>query len=251
MTTSPMDPHQPKGSVPDALIARLRERILRGELEPGERLPPERELAKDFGTNRTSLREALRALEAQGLVRARQGDGVRVQNFRQWGDISLLPHYFAAASPLEEIEIFSHMLRLRAILMPEAIRLCITDGTDQQFAHMATLIVDLEQAEKKQDIRNIAITEVMIYRAIVEASGALTYLWVFNSLEKVVRGFIEAQPGVWIFVPDIVGMWRSITGALAARDEKKALARFQEMLDSIEDRVKQLLPMFKEAAASS
>jgi GntR family transcriptional repressor for pyruvate dehydrogenase complex len=46
----------------------LREAILSGRFAPGERLPTERELAVQFGVSRTSVREALRALEAQGFV---------------------------------------------------------------------------------------------------------------------------------------------------------------------------------------
>ncbi|MGH2955215.1 MAG: FadR/GntR family transcriptional regulator [Solirubrobacterales bacterium] len=46
----------------------LREAILRGELAPGEALPTERELSESFGASRASVREALRALQAQGFV---------------------------------------------------------------------------------------------------------------------------------------------------------------------------------------
>ena len=241
----------PKGSVPDTIIASLRERILRGELEPGQRLPPERELAKNFGTNRTSLREALRALEIQGLVRARQGDGVRVQNFRQSGDISLLPHYFTAAPPLERIEIFGHLLRLRALVMPEALHLAIENGTDDQLGRLDALIDELEAAQKRQDIATMASTELQLYRSLVEASGAVTYLWVFNSLERVVRGFINSQPGVWIFVPNLVDMWRAISTELKARDGARVTKRFADMLATIEEQVKQLLPMFREGATAA
>jgi GntR family transcriptional repressor for pyruvate dehydrogenase complex len=48
----------------------LRRAIVDGELEPGDELPTERELAADFSVGRTTVREALRALQAQGLVRS-------------------------------------------------------------------------------------------------------------------------------------------------------------------------------------
>lgn len=50
------------------VAAQLREAILSGRFAPGDRLPTERELAREFGVSRTSVREALRALEAQGFV---------------------------------------------------------------------------------------------------------------------------------------------------------------------------------------
>jgi DNA-binding FadR family transcriptional regulator len=50
------------------VAGQLREAILAGRFAPGERLPTERELTAEFGVSRTSVREALRALEAQGFV---------------------------------------------------------------------------------------------------------------------------------------------------------------------------------------
>ncbi|MGE0307245.1 MAG: FadR/GntR family transcriptional regulator [Acidimicrobiia bacterium] len=54
---------------------RIRRRIVRGDLPVGTRLPPEEELMASFGVARTTLREALRVLEAQGLLRIRRGRG--------------------------------------------------------------------------------------------------------------------------------------------------------------------------------
>ena len=49
--------------------------IAQGDLHPGAKLPPERDLAKRFGVNRASVRQALKALEVMGVVRQRVGDG--------------------------------------------------------------------------------------------------------------------------------------------------------------------------------
>lgn len=61
----------PKAS--DVLVNELRERILRGEFPEGTALPPERELVTQTQMSRTTVREALRILEVQGLVRIRAG----------------------------------------------------------------------------------------------------------------------------------------------------------------------------------
>ena len=66
-----------KKAISESVAEQLRTAILRGEVQVGERLPPERELAPRFGTNRNTLREAIRSLEAQGLVVARQGGPFR------------------------------------------------------------------------------------------------------------------------------------------------------------------------------
>jgi GntR family transcriptional regulator, transcriptional repressor for pyruvate dehydrogenase complex len=63
--------HVPKAS--DVLADELRERILRGELAEGTALPPEREFVTQTRMSRTTVREALRILEVQGLVRIKTG----------------------------------------------------------------------------------------------------------------------------------------------------------------------------------
>src|ERR1700754_4506776 len=71
----------------------LRRQILGGELSPGERLLGERELATRYGTNRNTLREAVRKLEQTRLVSVRHGRGVSVTDFRRAGTLELLSPY--------------------------------------------------------------------------------------------------------------------------------------------------------------
>lgn len=67
---------QPKLS--DVIMQRIEEMIMEGTLRPGQRLPPERELALEFDVSRPSLREALQKLAAKGLLVSRQGGGTYV-----------------------------------------------------------------------------------------------------------------------------------------------------------------------------
>ncbi|MGI6408252.1 MAG: FCD domain-containing protein [Gammaproteobacteria bacterium] len=61
--------------VSDVIMQRLEAMILEGSLKPGQKLPPERELAEQFGVSRPSLREAVQKLVARGLLTSRQGGG--------------------------------------------------------------------------------------------------------------------------------------------------------------------------------
>jgi GntR family transcriptional repressor for pyruvate dehydrogenase complex len=62
----------------DVITERLEALILEGSLKPGQRLPPERELAERFGVSRPSLREAIQKLAARGLLSSRQGGGTYI-----------------------------------------------------------------------------------------------------------------------------------------------------------------------------
>lgn len=67
---------QPK--ISDVIVERMEEMILEGTFKPGQKLPPERELAKQFEVSRPSLREAAQKLAAKGLLVSRQGGGTFV-----------------------------------------------------------------------------------------------------------------------------------------------------------------------------
>ena len=64
-----------RAALPDQIAARVVAMITERHLKPGDRLPPERELAQVMGVSRSSLREALRALSLLGVTEMRQGDG--------------------------------------------------------------------------------------------------------------------------------------------------------------------------------
>lgn len=61
------------------VIVRIKELIAQGKLAPGDRLPSEKELCEALGVSRTAVREAMSALQAQGLVEVRHGSGVTIR----------------------------------------------------------------------------------------------------------------------------------------------------------------------------
>lgn len=73
------------------VVAALREKMLAGEIAPGQKLPTESRLSETFGVSRTVVREAMATLAADGLVEARQGAGVFVTDRPSlaFGSISL------------------------------------------------------------------------------------------------------------------------------------------------------------------
>jgi GntR family transcriptional regulator, transcriptional repressor for pyruvate dehydrogenase complex len=95
----------PKAS--DILADRLRSLILSAEIPEGEMLPTERELVQDSGLSRSSVREALRTLEVEGLIATRPG--------RAGGSTVKLP---GSGSVARSIELFvkTHGIRLQALL---------------------------------------------------------------------------------------------------------------------------------------
>src|SRR5438067_2508873 len=71
--------------VSDQVLRPLLAPLLSGRYAAGEKLPTQRALAADLGVTMTSLREALKRLEQMGLIEARQGDAMRVRDWREHG----------------------------------------------------------------------------------------------------------------------------------------------------------------------
>ncbi len=117
-----------KQRVAEGIVEQLRSLILTGKFAPGEKLPPERNLAKELGVNRSSLREALKKLEHLGLVKIRQGDGTRVQDFMQTAGIDLVSHLLplADAQGKGQVELVKDVLEFRRIYGREVARLAAT-----------------------------------------------------------------------------------------------------------------------------
>jgi len=67
-----------QAKISDVVMAQLEAMILEGSFNPGDKLPPERELAKQFGVSRPSVRESIQKLVAKGILKSRHGGGTYV-----------------------------------------------------------------------------------------------------------------------------------------------------------------------------
>ena len=106
-----------------SIMRQLQELITEGALDPGQRLPSERRLAERFGVGRGHVREALRRLEACGVVRTRPQSGTVVEEMAPVGLAGLISNALTLAEPsLEE------MTEARVILEVEAARLAALRG---------------------------------------------------------------------------------------------------------------------------
>jgi GntR family transcriptional regulator, transcriptional repressor for pyruvate dehydrogenase complex len=102
--------------IADQVAESIRDAILGGSLDTGEKLPSERALAERFGVNRTTVREAVQRLEAWGLVEVRQGGATRVTDFLTTAGMQLLPFLIAPSGSLD-VGLIADLLDLRVALL--------------------------------------------------------------------------------------------------------------------------------------
>jgi GntR family transcriptional repressor for pyruvate dehydrogenase complex len=115
--------------------------ILDGALKPGELLPPERQLAERFGVSRTSVRDALRALELTGLVVARHGEGNVVADVS--ADTLVAP---IATLLVRKLTLVAELLDVRKMLEPALAARAAVHATDAEIAHLEE-ILDRQRAK--------------------------------------------------------------------------------------------------------
>jgi GntR family transcriptional repressor for pyruvate dehydrogenase complex len=123
------------------IIEQIQALIGEGKLTAGDQLPPERVLAETFKVSRTSVREALRALEMSGFIEGRQGGGT----FVRAPSASDLVHPLAAALLLGRREL-EDVLEVREMIEPAIARQAAERASSEQLAELEAILA--KQAEK-------------------------------------------------------------------------------------------------------
>src|ERR671926_1168235 len=117
------------------IVDQIHALIREGRWEPGDQIPPERELAERFRVSRTSVREALRALEMQGIIESRQGGGTFVRS----ADTEALVPPLAAAILRGQREL-AEVLEVRELIEPAIAALAAARATPEHTAELESLL---------------------------------------------------------------------------------------------------------------
>lgn len=117
---------QPRPRAFHAIVERIRDDIVRGRRRPGDRLPPEQVLAAQFRVSRTGVREALRVLESQGLVRIRHGYAGGV--FVAGGGLTPVVGALQTSLQLGQVEV-NELYEARVLFEPVLARLAAERGS--------------------------------------------------------------------------------------------------------------------------
>lgn len=222
-------------SVIDATITRIRDLIAAGELAPGDRLPPEAELAAMVGVSRNSLREAVRALSQANVLDVRRGDGTYVTSLEPpllLGGLGFVMDLLQDRTLLEVFEV-------RRLLEPAATGLAASRIGD---AEIQALHKSLERMQSATEVEDLVTQDLEFHRSIVRAAGNATLVSILDALAT--RG-LRAR------------IWRAISGggcqawtlsqhaliveALTNRDSQLAIAAATVHLAASEQWLRHLL----------
>lgn len=200
-------------AVTDEAILKIKGMIVSGELSPGSRLPPEKELSERLGLSRSSLREAVKALEVIRVLDVRRGDGTYVTSLQS----ELLLEAMSFVVDLHQDDSILEILAVRRILEPKAVALASGRITPEELADIDGLLDDISN---DTDIEHLVAHDVDFHSRIAAASGNSYLTHLIDSLSS---HTVRAR------------VWRGITeGGSVARtiDEHRAILRALQQGDA-------------------
>lgn len=219
----------------------LRSLIERREFAVGSRLPPERELAEKLGVSRPSVREALIALEVEGLVRIRMGSGVYVVD--KPAAPMLSPPDTTSEGPFE-------LLKARELIESAVCVEAAGTVTARDIAGLDRILADMEQAGLSGDelvaldrAFHVAIAGILRNAALTRFVGELFDQRINPYFTRLACYFENAES--WRAA---VREHRAIRDGLAARDGEQAGRAMRRHLQNSQERFSQ---SFGEVQASS
>lgn len=171
---------QPK--LADVIESQLESMILDGRLELGEKLLPERELAKQFDVSRPSLREAIQRLESKGLLTRKQGGGTYVREGLRDQLTDPLFELFNS-HPKSKYD----LLALRHALEGVSAYYAALRGTPENFICIENSFNAIDVAYKAGDIELEIESVMQFYVAIIEASHNAVFLHLARGIKVLLQ----------------------------------------------------------------
>jgi GntR family transcriptional repressor for pyruvate dehydrogenase complex len=219
-----------KSKVYHEIVHQIKDLISRGRIKPGDRLPPERELAELFKSSRNSVRDALRVLEQMGLIESRHGDGTYVR--------ALSPDELTEPLALLLLQSRGQMHELwdvRRLIEPGVAEMAAEHITAEELQDLAAILA-VQQEKVEQGLSTLE-EDTAFHYGIARATRNTVLLRVLDTImdllrESRERSLQQADRPVY----SLAGH-RRILEALARGDRVAARAESLRHLQEIEERV--------------
>ena len=207
--------------------------IKTGQFLPGAMIPSERDLSKQLGVSRSSIREALIALEITGWVEIRTGNGVYVSN--PLPDGSPVVH----VAPAEEEFSLQSLVKARQIYEAMTAELAAINGTDDQRAKLKEIARELNELNANNDAFleadrrfHLMISEMTGNEVLHDMMG---YLWDKRQSRRFMR--LESHYTEVDFAREMNADHQGILDSILARDGAGAKARMSRHLQHVYDQL--------------
>ncbi len=216
----------PRGRVYTEVARQLQEHIV-GELKPGDMLPPERELVQQFGVSRSSIRDAIRRLEAVGLLEPKQGVGTVVRDGSSELVSTPVTNFL-----MQKRKAIRELLDVRMIIEPALAWRAAIHAKADQIAEMEAILT--RQQEKLLRDEPAIEEDSAFHFAIAQAADNSVMLKLVSVLMDLLREMRQRSLQVNGRQRKSLASHRRILAALRAHDPAGAQAAMQAHLLELE-----------------
>ena len=203
--------------------SRLETLILSGQMPVGQKLPPERELARQLGVSRPVIHEALVDLAGKGLVTLVPRVGAVINDYRKQGSIALLTSLLKYQKGDLAPKLLEGLLAMRVLFEVETARLAAihrSDGHNQELRE----VIAAEESTEPTDTELLTALDFDFHHLVAMAGGNQTYPLLLNSFKPVytnLSGQFFKDPRV---VPTVIGFHRDLADAIKQQNDQLAVA---------------------------
>ncbi len=200
----------------DDIITRIKRDILLQHYRPGDSLPKEELLAKEFGVGRALVREALGVLKAQGYLEARRGSsgGTFVCNLIQSHGISTL---LADLITMRSMSI-KHLCDVRILIEPEAARMAALEASPPGLKQLGDFVYKSRTAKTVRERINF---DVEFHNKVCELSGNPFFSFLMRSMMAFLQQFLEVLDDHTTYLHD-KDIHSNLYEAISTRDHQQA-----------------------------
>jgi GntR family transcriptional repressor for pyruvate dehydrogenase complex len=182
-----------KGSVVIQIIDRFKAALLSGELRPGDYIPSESELTKSLGVGKSSVREAIKMLQAMGILEVRRGQGTLIRETPGNDYIDSLVFQLLLSKGLTQ-----DFIDLRLMFEPAYTLMAMKRATPEDKKRIAETVRNMEQAI--QDGKQTAEHDIAFHLAILESTHNPLVIRIGEIILKVYEASIHTSMKI---IPDV------------------------------------------------
>jgi GntR family transcriptional repressor for pyruvate dehydrogenase complex len=168
------EPIKPK-RISDEIVVQLKSLVFQGKLKAGEKLPPERELARSLNVSRVSLREALTTLQGMGLLEIQQGNRTFVRPITTRSTYDPLVS-FSKSSPQNVLK----LIEVRKYLEMGCTALAAERATDKEIKQLESILKQMEEDFEKNRLG--AKSDLDFHNTIAEATHNEAYTHMMKTM---------------------------------------------------------------------
>lgn len=226
--------------ISDAVASTLERRILEGSLKPGDRLPPERELATEFGVSRPSLREAIQKLASKGMVQSRQGGGTFITAALEASFFDPWQEMMGSYPNLRE-----DMLEFRRMLEGQAAEWAAERATDADLQRLDQSFHALRATFENDDTEKRSDADIAFHQAVGDASHNVLLGHLSAALLRLMHDNIRLNLGELKTVPAasrlLMSQHAAIHSAIVDRKPQAARSAAETHIDFVRETLAQTL----------